>query len=202
MAHPSIIRPTPNWPYRCVAIGASGGEGLDDIIALLSALPRPFSGVVLVVLHRPVDRISRLRGVLAEATGRTVRVAQQDEKLEADTVYIGEPDEHLELIGGRRAGLVQDVRREHRNRTIDVLFNSLATYAGRAAVGVVLSGSLDDGSRGLEAIHDAHGITMVLTPQRGGPPGMPENAVDYDGPINVIGSPTLIASEIAKLFAD
>src|SRR5437762_171389 len=117
MPHPSV-RPTPTWPYRCVAIGASGGEGLHDIIALVSALPHPFSGVVLVVLHRPVERISRLREVIAKATGRTVRVAQQDEKLEADTVYIGEPDEHLELIAGRRAGLVQDVRSEHSNRTI------------------------------------------------------------------------------------
>jgi two-component system chemotaxis response regulator CheB len=158
--------------------------------------------VVLVVLHRPVERISRLREVLAKATGRTVRVAQQDEKLQADIVYIGEPDQHLELIAGRRAGLVQDVRSEHSNRTIDVLFNSLATYAGPAAVGVVLSGSLDDGSRGLKAIHDAHGISMVLTPQSGGSPGMPENAINYDGPINVIGSPIVIAGEIAKLFAE
>jgi hypothetical protein len=42
---------------------------------------------------------------------------------------------------------------------------------------------------------------MVLTPERGPPKGMPQNAIDYDGPINVIGSPTFIAGEIAKLLA-
>jgi two-component system chemotaxis response regulator CheB len=132
----------------------------------------------------------------------TVRIAKQDEKLEPNTVYIGNPDQHLELITLRHAGLVQDRRSEHRNRTIDILFKSLAANAGPAAIGIVLSGSLDDGSRGLKAINDAGGTTMVLTPDRGGISGMPENAIDYNGSINVIGSPALIAKEIAKLFAD
>jgi two-component system chemotaxis response regulator CheB len=49
-------------------------------------------------------------------------------------------------------------------------------------IGVVLSGSLDDGSRGLASIHKTGGLSMVLTPA--GPPerGMPENAIKFDGP--------------------
>jgi two-component system chemotaxis response regulator CheB len=58
---------------------------------------------------------------------------------------------------------------------------------------------LDDGSRGLAAIHDAKGVTMVLTPDRGSAPGMPENAIDYDGPVNVIGSPRVIARKLTQL---
>jgi hypothetical protein len=42
---------------------------------------------------------------------------------------------------------------------------------------------------------------MVVTPDRGGRRGMPENAIDHDGPIGVVGSPSIIAREIARLLA-
>ncbi len=61
---------------------------------------------------------------------------------------------------------------------------------------MVLSGNLDDGSRGLAAIHQAGGITMVVTPEPKSWRGMPENAIAYDGPINLIGSPDEIAAGI------
>ena len=62
-------------------------------------------------------------------------------------------------------------------------------------IGVVLSGSLDDGSRGLAAIHKAGSLSMVLTPA--GPPerGMPENAIKFDGP-HQLGSSKEIAEAI------
>jgi two-component system chemotaxis response regulator CheB len=68
-------------------------------------------------------------------------------------------------------------------------------------IGVVLSGSLDDSSRGLAAIQEAGGLTMVLTPS--GPPqrGMPENAISYDGPIDLIGTPERIARGICMACA-
>ena len=69
-------------------------------------------------------------------------------------------------------------------------------------MGVVLSGALDDGARGLAAIHAAGGVTMVVTPNRDGRRcGMPENAIGYDGPIDVIGSPSAIAREITRRLA-
>jgi two-component system chemotaxis response regulator CheB len=79
---------------------------------------------------------------------------------------------------------------------VDLLFNSVAAYAGNGMIGVVLSGSLDDGSRGLAAIRKAGGLSMVLTPA--GPPerGMPENAIKFDGPISLIGSSKEIAEAI------
>ena len=68
-------------------------------------------------------------------------------------------------------------------------------------IGVVLSGSSDDGSRGLAAIHKAGGRTMVLTPATPQEPGMPENAIGYDGPIDVIGSPGRLAEAICEVCA-
>lgn len=185
---------------RYIAIGASGHDGLNDIKELLAGLSWPLPAVVMIVLHRPVDRVSSLRNVLGRTTSMPVIIAEEGEKLEVGNVYIGEPAHHLTLIDKNIAGLVPDPLNKYRNRTIDALFNSLALYAGPAAVGVILSGSLDDGSRGLAAIHHAGGVTMVLAPRRSGAPGMPENALDYDGPVDAIGSPSFLADEIARLI--
>ena len=65
---------------------------------------------------------------------------------------------------------------------------------------MILSGALDDGSSGLAAIHHAGGLTMVLTPaEYAETGGMPRNAIDYDGPIDLMGSITQIAEEIIRL---
>jgi two-component system, chemotaxis family, protein-glutamate methylesterase/glutaminase len=182
-------------PPFIVGIGASGGEGLEDIGALLATLPFDLPAVVLVVLHRPSDRLSHLKDVLSRVSQMPVLVAAQGEHFRAGCCYIGEPNGHLSLAAKSNVRLVED---KHRNRTVDILFNSVAAHAKRRAIGVVLSGSLDDGSRGLAAIAHAGGTTMVLTKQGVAEYGMPENAATYDGPIDVLGSATKIAREIVR----
>ncbi|MEX2631441.1 MAG: chemotaxis protein CheB [Tistlia sp.] len=178
-----------------VVIGASGREGLTDLRDLLGLLPAQINAVVMVVLHRPWNAVSQLQPVLAKATSLRVVVAETGESLERGTVYLGLPAEHLTLIESNLGRLVDDPTREYRNRTVDLLFASAAARAGACTIGVVLSGSLDDGSRGLAAIHAAGGLTMVLDrpPQAD---GMPENAIRYDGPIDVLGKLEEIAAAI------
>jgi two-component system chemotaxis response regulator CheB len=134
--------------------------------------------------------------VLSRGSSLPVLIASQDLRLELGRCYIGEPDAHLALAAPLLGDLVPDFGNAHRNRSVDLLFTSVARHAGARFIGVVLSGSLDDGSRGLAAIHEAGGTTMVLTPGDAGFQGMPENAIAYDGPIDVIGSPERIAAEI------
>lgn len=179
-----------------VAIGASGGEGLEDIKALLAALPADLPAVVLVVLHRPSDQISHLKEVLSRVSQMPVLVAEEGDRFRAGCCYIGEPDDHLSLAAKSNVRLVEGADDKHRNRTVDILFNSVAAHARERAIGVVLSGSLDDGSRGLAAIAHAGGATMVLTNRGVAEHGMPKNAAAYNGPIDVLGSGTTIAREI------
>jgi two-component system, chemotaxis family, protein-glutamate methylesterase/glutaminase len=189
--------PGPIW---FVAIGASGAEGLRNIRELLSCLPNSSSAVVLVVLHRPWASHSYLREILGRATRLPVIIAIDGERLEAGKVYIGNPSEHLTLATKSCIEIVSDPGRGHGNRTVDLLFRSVAAHGKQRAIGVVLAGSLDDGSRGLAAIHGAGGLTMVLTPVRGDR-GMPENAIAYDGPVNFVGTPPEIAAAIMKTVA-
>ncbi|MCJ2111572.1 chemotaxis protein CheB [Methylobacterium sp. E-025] len=181
-----------------VAVGASGAEGISDIKVLLHTLLPSLPAVVLIVLHRPWDRISHLREVLARDSNLPVVIAAQGERFEHGVAYIGEPADHLTLAAKSFGAIVGDPHRLHGNRTVDLLFRSVAAHGGHRMIGVILSGSLDDGSRGLAAIHAAGGLTMVLTPSAQPRPGMPENAIAYDGPIDVIGSPHDIAAAIEK----
>ena len=95
---------TSDLPY-IIAIGASGGEGLQDMVDLLNVLPKPLAAIVMLVLHRPVDRISHLQAVLSRRSGLPVIVASEAERMEMGTCYIGEPDGHLTLMAKDEAGL-------------------------------------------------------------------------------------------------
>ncbi|MEA1835198.1 chemotaxis protein CheB [Methylobacterium durans] len=185
-------------PGFYVAIGASGPKGLDDIQRLLARLPRDLPAVVLICVHRPFDKVSHLREILQRHSPLPIHLAQDCERLLSGRGYIGEPDAHLCLAERGLCGLIADPENLHRNRTVDVLFRSIAEHAPGRFIGVVLSGGLDDGARGLAAIHEAGGLTMVLTPQPAPAMGMPENAIRYDGPIDFIGSPEAIAAKITE----
>jgi two-component system chemotaxis response regulator CheB len=182
-------------PPWFIAIGASGSDGLIDIKTLLHSLPPNLHAVILVVLHRAWDRVSHLRAVLAAASPYPVVIAIDGENFKPGTVYIGEPGDHLKLAAASFGTILHDPERLYRNRTIDLLFGSVAAFADEKCIGIILSGSLDDGSRGLAAIHKAGGLTMAVRPKPGDG-AMPANAIQYDGPVSAIGNPAEIAAAI------
>lgn len=184
-------------PYF-VAIGASGSEGLSDLGDLLAALPAKLPAVVVVVLHRPSDRISHLREVLARRSSLPMIIPDEDQEFRTGACYIGEPAAHLSLAARSRIHLIEGAHNKYRNRTVDLLFTSVAAHARTRAIGVVLSGALSDGSRGLASIHFAGGITMVLGTRGTAAHGMPSNATHYNGTIDFTGSIDEIAAEIVR----
>lgn len=184
-------------PYL-VAVGASGGQGLRDLRELLQALPVGLAAVVMVVLHRPSNRISHLRQVLARRSALPVVVPKEAEMFRPSVCYLGDPASHLSLAARTRVHLIEGAGDKYRNCTVDLLFMSLAAHAGGRGIGVVLSGSLSDGARGLAAIHYAGGATMVLGAAHKAAAGMPSNATHYNGPIDFTGSIRQIADEIVR----
>jgi chemotaxis response regulator CheB len=186
-------------PPWIIAIGASGRAGIQDIQALLGIIPRDLNAAILMVLHQQFNRPSHLLGLLQRASAMPVLVADEGKRFERGHCYIGEPASHLTLVARSYGTLVDDPEAAHRNRTVDLLFHSIAARAGGRIIGVILSGALDDGSRGMAAVHAAGGKTMVITPNSPRGPGMPENAIGYDGPIDNIGSVEEIAEAIQRL---
>jgi chemotaxis response regulator CheB len=181
-----------------VAIGASGSQGLTQIKDLLSLLPRQIEAVVLVVLHRPVSCVSYLREILSRVASMPVVIAQTGDRYATGTCYVGEPSGHLTLAGNGEIHLINGAHGEHRNRTVDLLFASVAYHAKERAIGVVLAGSLDDGSCGLAAIGRAGGTTMVVASEPARVRGMPENARRRAGTVDFLGTTAQIAQEILE----
>lgn len=184
-----------------VAVGGSGSQGLRDMQDLLLALPADLLATVLLTLHRPVDRASNLASVLQRSSRLPVEIAAQGRLLRPGVCYVGEPSRHLALGAPGRVRLVDDERRFHRNATVDLLFGSVAEHAGRQAIGVVLSGCLADGSRGLAAISQAGGIGMARVPCAHAVGDMPRNAIARAGPLSLIDTAANLGREIARRSA-
>jgi two-component system chemotaxis response regulator CheB len=123
--------------------------------------------------------------------------AVHGELLHRGVCYIAEPSQHLMVGPGLRADLLPDHR--YTTRNIDQLFISLARHYGARTIGVVLSGQLDDGTRGLAAIKRAGGIAMVQSPDESAYPEMPRNAIKYDGSVDLVAPTSDLAAEITRL---
>ena len=169
-----------------VVIGASAG-GMEALKILVSQLPSTLPAAVFVVWHIASELPSALPLILDRVSELPVAHAIDGETIEPGRVYVAPPDYHL-LV---ESGFVRLGRgpRENRSRpAIDVLFRSAArSYASRV-IGVVLTGSLDDGASGLFAIKERDGLAVVQDPLDALYPAMPIAAlktvsVDHTVPI-------------------
>jgi two-component system chemotaxis response regulator CheB len=180
-----------------VAVGASGADGLQDMCYLLSELPARLSATILCNLHRPPDMTSWLDEVLRRQSKIEVRIASDGEWLRRGCCYIGLPAQHLTLTTLRRACLISH-RKEHRGKTVDLLFNSVAVHAADRGLGVVLSGSLSDGALGVQAIKLAGGVVVARPPRDSSVMGMPAYAIERAAPLHFVGAIPDLAQEIVR----
>jgi two-component system chemotaxis response regulator CheB len=160
-----------------IAIGASAG-GPSTLADLLGRLPADLRAAVLIAVHLPPHGPSHLAHILARATPLRVVDAAHDEAVQAGSVYVAVPDRHL-MLAGDRLRLTRGPRENHSRPAIDVLFRSCALSLGSRAIGVVLTGTLDDGTAGLWTIKDVGGQTIVQAPDDAEFPSMPQSALEH-----------------------
>lgn len=163
-------------PPEAVVVGGSAG-GIDALGTLLAALPPDFAPPIVVVVHLPRQRPSRLAEALAFRSGRRVVEVEDKEPIVSGAVYVAPPDYHLLVDVGPSLALAVDAAVNFSIPSIDVLFESAADVYGSHVAGVVLSGANDDGARGLAAIARAGGPTFVQQPDEAGVSLMPEAAI-------------------------
>lgn len=168
-----------------IAIGASAG-GVEALTAILPALPADLPAAVLVVVHVPRDRPSLLAEVFAARCKLAVREATDKEPAESGTIYFAPPDYHLLVEDGGDLALSVDEPVNYSRPSIDVLFESAALAWRDRLVGVVLTGGNDDGSRGLLAIAQNGGTTVVQDPSTAKVPQMPDAALARLKPDHVV----------------
>jgi len=175
-----------------VAIGASAG-GLEALERFFDELPADCGAAIVVIQHLSPDHKSMMDNLLARHTPMPVQMAENSMTIAANHVYLIPPgmtmtitNYHLHLIPKPPHGL---------SLPIDLFFNSLAKECGHRCIGVILSGTGSDGSRGAVAINDAGGFLLAQDPETAKFDGMPRSVIKT-GLVDEILPPEMLARRI------
>ena len=185
---------------RVIAIGTSTG-GTQALEAVLTSLPKTVPGIV-VVQHMPERFTAMFAERLDSLAAIEVREARSNDRVLPGRALIAPGGRHLLLKrnGAQYHVEVVDGPPVNRHRpSVDVLFRSVARFAGSNAVGVIMTGMGDDGARGLKEMRDAGATTIAQDEASCVVFGMPREAiklgaVDQVLPLSQI-APALVAAD-------
>ena len=179
-----------------VCIGASAG-GLQALLKLFDNLSEVTGLAFVVIQHLDANNISTLADFLSKTTAMPVSEVKDNTVAQANHVYVITPGTELTISYGVLTVSPQNdgVRRL---TPIDSFLQSLALDKGKRAIGVVLSGTGADGSRGLKEIKLVGGMTFAQEPQSAEYDDMPRNAI-ATGMVDFVLSLSQIASELSRI---
>jgi two-component system chemotaxis response regulator CheB len=181
-----------NASSRVIVIGTSAG-GLQVLTKLVSQFQSNFPAPVLVVQHISADATGN---VLLETLNKlgTMKCehAKNGKKLKAGHLYLAPTDHHLMIDGDSKVLITKGAQENRFRPAIDPLFRSAGIEFGNMAIGIILSGYLDDGTSGMKVIQRCGGICIVQDPADAQYPDMPKNVlnqmkVDYCVPVSEMG---------------
>lgn len=164
-------------PAQVVAIATSAG-GLPALKSVLSGLPATFPGSVLILQHRAIATPDHLAHLLAARSALPVRTAQTGLALEGGEVLVAPTGRHLEVTANGLCHTERTHRVNYCCPAADLLFSSVARYAGPRAVACVLTGMGADGAAGVKAIRAAGGFVIAQSPRSAAFPDMPQAAIE------------------------
>ena len=175
-----------------IVMGSSAG-GLDALKRVFAQLPKGLPAPIFVVNHMSPDGDA---SVLSRALSRSGELpcsqAHDEEEFRPGHIYVAPADHHMLLE--KEVIRITKGARENRSRPgIDPLFRSAAVAHGNRVTGVILTGYLNDGTAGLNAVHRCGGICVVQDPDDAAYPEMPRSAltataVDHCVPLEELGA--------------
>jgi two-component system CheB/CheR fusion protein len=158
-----------------VGIGASAG-GLKALEALLHVLPHDMGMAFVVIQHLSPTHPSLLEEILGRCTAMPVKQVADGTPLRPDHVFVIPPGHDL-VLEGETLHLVEKVVEGGKHLSVDRFFSSLASARHALAIGIVLSGSGEDGTLGCEAIVQAGGYTLAQLPAEAQYGSMPASVI-------------------------
>ncbi len=161
--------------FSLVAIGASAG-GLKALKIFFSHIPQGCRHSFVIIQHLSQDFKSQVGDLLASISSLRIEVVQDGSPVEPGTIYLLPPSHNLEYRDG--AFMLQPrPSRKTLNLPIDLFFTSLARELGNQSIGIILTGSGSDGTRGIRALKEAGGLVLVQDPREAQFDAMPQNAI-------------------------
>ncbi len=190
-----ITKQKPEKSFPIVAIGASAG-GLEAVSILLQNLTADTGMAYIYVQHLNRDHKSMLTTLLVKSTKMKVQKIDNMELIKPNNVYVIPHDKVIKVVNGHIQLLPRPTSISP-NKTIDILFSSLAETHKENVIGIILSGNATDGTKGLKAIKKAGGLTIVQD-KTAKYSSMPTSAVN-EGVADYILSPKAIAKKLIVL---
>ena len=188
--------PVDQSPQLIIGLGASAG-GLQPLEDFFRNIEPDAGHAYVVVQHLSPDFKSLMGELLGRQTSMSVVRAEEGMKVLANHVYLIPPRKELTIVGDRLKVDEPNAAAGSAHFPIDVFFRSLAQTAKSRAVGIILSGTGSDGSRGVRAIDEAGGLVLVQDPATAQFDGMPKAAHETGTVLR-----TLAPDELAKLICD
>lgn len=160
---------------RIVAIGASAG-GLEALKAFFKSVPERSENAYVVIQHLSPDYKSMMGELLKRCTDLPIVEVAEGMQIKAGHIYLIPPVNNL-ILKEDQLYLKDKPQNQTLNLPIDMFFESLARERKEKAIGVILSGTGSDGTRGARAIKENDGMIMVQEPDEAQFDGMPQSAI-------------------------
>lgn len=171
-----------NNKYGIVVIGTSAG-GLQALLKLVNQLSPSFPLPVLVVQHVSADATgSILLNELSALKKLKCFHAVNNTILKAGHLYLAPSDHHLMVTADKKILITKGAHENRSRPAIDPLFRSAAVAFRNQVIAILLTGYLDDGSSGLNAVKRCGGVCIVQHPDDAQYPDMPRNSLNQVKP--------------------
>ncbi len=181
-------------PQYIVGVGASAG-GLYALKEFFDHVPANEDVAYIVVQHLSPDFESIMDELLVKHTSMPIKMAKDCELIETKTIYLLPERKNLSIASNKI--ILSDVDDRPVHHPIDYFFRSLAEERQNAAVGVVLSGTGNDGSRGCLELRKVGALTVAQAPASAEFDGMPISAIET-GNVDLVLRPAEMGAQIAQ----
>lgn len=170
------VNTAPDWPF-VLAIACSTG-GPQALSKLLQDLPATFPCPVLIAQHIADGFAKNMVHWLDSVTELKVRLAEENDRVEAGYVYILPPEQHLVVKSNQRLAAIPRQESDVYHPSCNLLLESVAEVFREKAVGLIMTGMGSDGCRGIELIFQRGGRTLAQDEESSVVFGMNKNAID------------------------
>lgn len=170
-----------NRKIEAIVIGTSAG-GIKALLALLGELPVHFQVPIIIVIHMPETRESRLVDVFQHHMATKVMIAEDKDRISPGRVYFAGPSYHLSIERNRSFSISCEEPLHYSRPSIDILMSSAADAYGASLAGILLTGANQDGAEGMARIHEVGGLTVIQDPAEAEIAVMPKSALDLFTP--------------------
>lgn len=185
--------------FWVVGIGSSAG-GLEALEEFFQNMPVDSGMAFVVIQHLSPDFKSVMDQLLERKTKIPIRVIKPDMEIRPNTIYLLPPKKEVIISSGKLILADRSQTRELKF-PVDEFFRSLAQDFGKRSVGIVLSGTGTDGSRGILDIHSAGGLVLVQTESSAAFNGMPRSACD-SGVVDAVLPPKSMPGALIRYMSE